>query len=74
MTPAPEGPIYWREGDHVMRFSQGEARPLPLREADALLSFYRTEGPKGDRFTRDYMARCFAELHAALGAVRRAAA
>ena len=74
MTPAPNGPIYWHERGHVMRFSQGEARPLPLAEADKLLAFYRNEGPKGDRRSSAYMAQCFTELHDAIRAARRAAA
>ncbi len=69
------GPLYWHERGNVMRFSQGEARAMPLNEADALLAFYRNEGPKtDDEAARYYMARCFAELHDAVGAVRRAAA
>ena len=75
MSPAADTrPIYWEAHGRIWSMSGGKERMLPEAEARTLLTFYRTEGPKADRASADYMARCFRELHDAVRAVRRAAA
>ena len=75
MSPAADTrPIYWEAHGRIWSMSGGKERMLPEAEARTLLTFYRTEGPKGDSWTRDYMARCFRELHQAMGDLHRRAA
>lgn len=74
MSPtSPTRPLFWHFQGRVMGWS-APGRPVVIRNPATLLSFYRREGRKHHGAARDYMARCFSELHAAMGELGRAAA
>lgn len=74
MAPTdPTRPLFWAFRGQIMGWAT-PTRPVVIRNPATLLAFYRREGTKHYGEAREHLARCFCELHQAMGDLHRSAA